>query len=61
MFGAWSGDDIRHNALVTIKIWQQRGQLVLDLSDPLISNDRKKPTERPALRYGLGEPGHERR
>ena len=31
------------------------------LSDPLISNDRKKPTERPALRYGLGEPGHERR
>ena len=30
MFGAWSGDDIRHNALVTIKIWQQRGQLVLD-------------------------------
>jgi hypothetical protein len=30
MVRAWSGDDIRHNALVTIKIWQQRGQLVLD-------------------------------
>ena len=30
MFGVWSGDDIRHNALVTIKSWQQRGQLVLD-------------------------------
>ena len=29
MLGAWSGADIRHDALVIIKIWQQRGQLVL--------------------------------
>ena len=31
-----------------------------DLSDPLISNDGKKPTERAALRYGLGKADHER-
>ena len=29
MFGGWSGDDIGHDALVIIRIWQQRGQLVL--------------------------------
>jgi hypothetical protein len=37
------------------------GEIVIDdLSDPLISNDRKESTERAAPRYGLGEAGHER-
>lgn len=34
--------------------------VVATLTYPLISNDLEKPAERPALRYGLGEAGHER-
>jgi hypothetical protein len=42
--------------------WINKHDLIegFELSDPLISNDRKKSTERPALRYGFGETGDKR-
>lgn len=36
------------------------GNAMSALIDPLILDDLKKSAERPALRYGLSEAGHER-